>query len=537
MKPLLIILSLLLACLAHSQELTVKSLTMEPMDLSASKYARNDLNDRACALVKVQIPLEGMVFEGNVLGNVENKAGEYWVYLTAGSKFFQIKHRSVSPLFIRFADFGLEPLASRTTYVLRLTAPERAMAQDPLKPVAMASKSDPLYPDWWQVTDEGLYVGISPPSYDGKSAKATALLNAMSLYAQSSDQIVQFEAEWDGSVVNEDSIKDAINSRYVMDFTGVSMDVFQEYYNSNGEYFVLCSIRKNPESSDRISMSWEFNGFSDNQISGSIDAKQQMSVLIDGMPITIDGSYRMECNDDTYSMTVTTSGRDFFRISDGMVTGIGGEDGGRFYLSGPSGGCQSRLLHAFPCVPSSVKMMISTWIEDNVRTIKAYFAGRDVNRSKNIRITGSDGEKSYFSITDIFPDVTCPAESVINNSGLSKGYQGLTECSYIMFGLGAHPSGPPEFRKNMSFIYALTNLCETISAQESAITDGSSDQQRTSVANNSADKLESQKIYPLWLLDEGKIDKYNGKKNKNKKAIRDRNEVSESFVIVVAPKE
>lgn len=536
MKPILTILSLLLACLAHPQELTVKSLTMEPMDLSASKYARNDLNGRACALLKVQIPLEGMVFEGNVLGNVENKAGEYWVYLTAGSKFFQIKHRSVSPLFIRFADFGLEPLASRTTYVLRLTAPEKAMAQDPLKPVAMASKSDPLYPDWWQVTDEGLFVGISPPSYDGKSAKATALLNAMSLYAQSSDQIVQFEAKLENSF-NDEFVKETINSRYVMDFTGVSMDVFQEYYNSNGEYFVLCSIRKNPESSDRISMSWEFNGFSDNQINGSIDAKQQMSVLIDGMPITIDGSYRMECNDDTYSMTVSTSGRDFFRISDGMVTGIGGEDGDRFYLPGPSGVCQSRLLHAFPCVPSSVKMAVSTWIEDNVGTSKAYFTGRDINRSKNIRITGSDGEKSYFSITDIFPDVTCPVEPVINNSGLSRKYQGLTECSSILYGCGDCHSGPPEFRKNMSFISALANLCETISAQVSAITDGSSDQQRTSVTNNSADKLESQKIYPLWLLDEGKTDKYNGKKNKNKEVIHNRNEVSGSTVIVVDPKE
>lgn len=120
---------------AYAQKLAVESMTMEPMDLSASKYSRTDLNGKACALVKVQIPLEGMVFEGNVMGDVENKAGEYWVYLTAGTKFFKIKHRSVTPLFLTFADYGLEPLSARTTYVLRLAAPASAASAQHTKEV------------------------------------------------------------------------------------------------------------------------------------------------------------------------------------------------------------------------------------------------------------------------------------------------------------------------------------------------------------------------------------------------------------------
>lgn len=123
---LVIIAGIVVAGAGYAQTLGVESMTMEPMDLSASLYPRVDRNGVKCALVKVQIPLEGMAFEGNVMGDVVNKAGEYWVYLTAGTKFFRIKHRSVRPLMLTFADYKLGPLQAKTTYVLRLSAPASA---------------------------------------------------------------------------------------------------------------------------------------------------------------------------------------------------------------------------------------------------------------------------------------------------------------------------------------------------------------------------------------------------------------------------
>jgi hypothetical protein len=55
-------------------------------DLSASTYERKDLNGQACALVKVQLAAYGAKFEGNVIGEVAYKTGEYWVYMTEGSR-------------------------------------------------------------------------------------------------------------------------------------------------------------------------------------------------------------------------------------------------------------------------------------------------------------------------------------------------------------------------------------------------------------------------------------------------------------------
>ena len=99
-------------------------MTMEPMDLSASKYRRMDLTGEACALVKVQLAIANVSFEGNVIQPVEYKGGEYWVYMTKGSRELRIKHQVASPAFlpchIFFADYGITGLESLATYELLL---------------------------------------------------------------------------------------------------------------------------------------------------------------------------------------------------------------------------------------------------------------------------------------------------------------------------------------------------------------------------------------------------------------------------------
>ena len=125
----LIVLVCLLALTAQAQKLTVEQMTVAGNDISASQYERKDLNGQACALVKVLLPMPGAVFEGNVIGNVDFKTGEYWVYMTAGSKELRIKHPQAQPVQAVFKDYGIDRLTSKTTYMLSVLLPQTAVTQ------------------------------------------------------------------------------------------------------------------------------------------------------------------------------------------------------------------------------------------------------------------------------------------------------------------------------------------------------------------------------------------------------------------------
>ena len=111
---------------ASAQKLAVEQMTVAGNDISASQYERKDLNGQACALVKVQLAAMGAQFEGNVIQPVEYKTGEYWVYMTEGTKELHIKHPSFVPLAINFTDYGIKGVVPKTTYVLTLSIPTAA---------------------------------------------------------------------------------------------------------------------------------------------------------------------------------------------------------------------------------------------------------------------------------------------------------------------------------------------------------------------------------------------------------------------------
>jgi len=108
----------------YAQELTVKSMMAAPMDLSASQYERKDLAGKSCGLVKVQLASAGARFEGNVLGQVEYKTGEYWVFMTEGSYMLTVKHPSFVPLNVNFRDYGISGVQGKATYRLTLLMPQ-----------------------------------------------------------------------------------------------------------------------------------------------------------------------------------------------------------------------------------------------------------------------------------------------------------------------------------------------------------------------------------------------------------------------------
>ncbi|WP_194253332.1 formylglycine-generating enzyme family protein [Segatella copri] len=121
MKAFTFFVLLLFSISVCSQELHVKSFGIAESDLSAQIQSRKDLNDKNCALVKVGIGLQGVQFEGNVVGQVVNNVGEYWVYMPQGSRMLKVKHPYYPPIIVTFANYSMEKLESNRTYELMLT--------------------------------------------------------------------------------------------------------------------------------------------------------------------------------------------------------------------------------------------------------------------------------------------------------------------------------------------------------------------------------------------------------------------------------
>lgn len=108
---------------AHSQELTIKSFIVKTNDLTASVHERKDLNGTPCALVKVQLATASAEFSPNVMGGVDYKVNEYWVYLPTSSQHLEVKSPNFHTKDIVFANYDIK-LEPKATYILTLSLPE-----------------------------------------------------------------------------------------------------------------------------------------------------------------------------------------------------------------------------------------------------------------------------------------------------------------------------------------------------------------------------------------------------------------------------
>ena len=122
MKRYIILFTLMLLKLGsvYSQEINVLGFYLQPTDLTASTYPRKDLNNKECALIKVVITEPNVTFEGNVIGEVEFKTNEYWVYVSNGTKQLKVKVANALPLLINFKDHNIIDVKSKLTYELFL---------------------------------------------------------------------------------------------------------------------------------------------------------------------------------------------------------------------------------------------------------------------------------------------------------------------------------------------------------------------------------------------------------------------------------
>ena len=131
-QRILSLLTLLLTAVltVSAQDLTVKSFGVAQGDLAASVYPRNDRNGEPCGLIKVQLPLEGAYFEGNVMGDTQFIRGEYWVYMSRTSYRLSILHPQFHRLDLNLrelmpaAEDGFRGVEPKVTYNLIIDVPQ-----------------------------------------------------------------------------------------------------------------------------------------------------------------------------------------------------------------------------------------------------------------------------------------------------------------------------------------------------------------------------------------------------------------------------
>lgn len=121
---LLISIFVILFCInVNAQELTVKSFTEQTNDLTARSNPRDDLNGNPCALVKVRMAVNNATFKSMVIGDVDYRNGEYYVYMPEGAKKLSVYAPNYLVLDVKFEDYGVGMLVGKTTYLLVINKP------------------------------------------------------------------------------------------------------------------------------------------------------------------------------------------------------------------------------------------------------------------------------------------------------------------------------------------------------------------------------------------------------------------------------
>ena len=128
---------------ALSLQLKSVILTMDPM---VTAMQRCDNNGNIGALVKVIIPGDNVIFEGNVIGKCEFKTCEYWCYLSPNTRFLKIKYPDMEPLMVDFHEHIGMGVQSRRIYEIHIVVPSKARSTGiPIK-LNIEKQQDFCYP-------------------------------------------------------------------------------------------------------------------------------------------------------------------------------------------------------------------------------------------------------------------------------------------------------------------------------------------------------------------------------------------------------
>lgn len=125
-----------------AQEYAVKSFEIVPDDFSARTNSRIDYNGRKCALVKINVPDKIVEVLGSVVGDIEVKGLQKWVYLTPDTKKIEVFFENHLPLMITFRDFNYPTVSTEMVYRMDLAevasspATQKEPSASPRPPVA-----------------------------------------------------------------------------------------------------------------------------------------------------------------------------------------------------------------------------------------------------------------------------------------------------------------------------------------------------------------------------------------------------------------
>ena len=103
-----------------AQELRVKSFTPLPMDLTARKQQRLDLNGKPCAMLKIMVMDDITDCNKSNIGDIATSGVMKLVYLPSVVRSVTLNFKYHYPLTITFADYGVTKLEGSATYELRL---------------------------------------------------------------------------------------------------------------------------------------------------------------------------------------------------------------------------------------------------------------------------------------------------------------------------------------------------------------------------------------------------------------------------------
>jgi len=127
-----LLLSCLLAVYADAQVTTVTSMT-ETTDFIPGDDQRRDLNNKPCALVKVQSLDDISEVEGNVMGDIVNRGVEKRIYMAEGSRNMKIHLKNNLPVTIKFRDYNITALKGNRVYSVVLNTPNQPKANESVK--------------------------------------------------------------------------------------------------------------------------------------------------------------------------------------------------------------------------------------------------------------------------------------------------------------------------------------------------------------------------------------------------------------------
>lgn len=257
----------------------------------------------------------------------------------------------------------------------------------------MAKDTDPMFPRWWNTSENGMYVGISLPTLDGESAKIAAVTNALYSFLHTTGCHIRYMAEIETN--EEQEINRVVCKGLEKGFT---ISILQEYYNSKGEYFVLCAISSDVKSSNAMVIDWYLD---DTNSDGSLSVIVEVKAKINRFPFESSMQYEVSWALNSQKYKLNCNGKDFIHNKDIEIN----DDISDFILGGDIGLTQLRLLTTFPLLTDTISFTSSSIISDESFFSKTLIMGEGKSMPHNIQLSDYSDRGLTFNVHERFPNL------------------------------------------------------------------------------------------------------------------------------------